>query len=80
MAHITNALENLFNGIDAHQAGYSKILEKQDYSPAQSVKAKFFLNSFCDSKFMLFVVCSLHLKPKTDDTIFIDWIDVTVAS
>ena len=72
MAHITNALENLFNGMDAHQAGYSTILEKQDYSPAQGVKVKFFLNSLSDFKFMLFVVCSLYLKPKIDDTIFID--------
>ena len=62
MAH-TTVLENLFNGIDAHRTVYCTILEEQDYSPAQKAKAKFFLNSLNDFRFMLFPLYNIrHLQ------------------
>ena len=62
MAHIT-VLENLFNGIDAHRTVYCTILEEQDYSPAQRAKAKFFLNSLNDFKFMPFPLYNIRHLP-----------------
>ena len=61
MAHTTNVLENLFSGIDAHEAAYSKILQEQDYGPLQRANARFFLNSLNDSKFMSFALYILDI-------------------
>ena len=62
MAH-TTVLKNLFNGIDAHQTVYCTILEEQDYSAAQTAKAKFFLNSLNDFKFMPFPLYNIRHLP-----------------
>lgn len=42
VAHMVNALENLFNGIEAHVQAYNTIENQKDYSAAQRAKAKYF--------------------------------------
>ena len=48
---MVNALENIFNGLNAHVDAYTSIIAEPSYSAAQKAKAKYFKGKLGDETF-----------------------------